>query len=87
MCWCQVCSDHLGAQLMPSLMVRVGRLRNSLPLPAHEPLQSFPSPASCSLSPIIVTHGHRQVRSLSPLISFFPLAQASFFHTQWLEQI
>lgn len=40
--WWQVCSGHLGAQLMASLMGRVGRLRNLLPLPAQERLQSFP---------------------------------------------
>lgn len=60
----------------------------TLPFPAPESLQSFPSPlVSCFLSRSSPAHGHRQVGPLSPLISIFPLAHASFFHAQWLEQI
>lgn len=45
--WWHVCPEHRGARLMPSLMVRLGQSRSSLPLPAREALP-IPSPASCS---------------------------------------
>lgn len=83
-------SDHPGARLLPepSAPVQGETAEKPLPFPARESLQSFPSPpVSCSPSRSLLAHGHRQVRSLSPLISVFPLAHASFFHVRWLEQI